>query len=155
MGVLDRRHGDVRVLVDDAGADVVASARRAEQVESTAAEIESKGRRALRITSDVADRASLQNLLDQTLAHLGKADILVNCAGKIKRAPTLDFPEDEWQSILDTNLTGTLLACPIGNSSNGASVPPGRQQWNIAAVAAGARAGPRWGCGGLRGGWDT
>ena len=99
----------------EAGADVVASARRAEQVESTAAEIEaaSKGRRALRITSDVADRASLQNLLDQTLTHLGKADILVNCAGKIKRAPTLDFPEDEWQSILDTNLTGTLRACQI------------------------------------------
>ena len=101
----------------EAGADVVASARRAEQVESTAAEIEGaygiKPRRALRITSDVADRASLQNLLDQTLAHLGKADILVNCAGKIKRAPTLDFPEDEWQSILDTNLTGTLRACQI------------------------------------------
>ena len=101
----------------EAGADVVASARRAEQVESTAAEIEAlhaeKPRRALRITSDVADRASLQNLLDQTLAHFGKADILVNCAGKIKRAPTLDFPEDEWQSILDTNLTGTLRACQI------------------------------------------
>ena len=101
----------------EAGADVVASARRAEQVESTAAEIEAaygiNPRRALRITSDVADRASLQNLLDQTLTHLGKADILVNCAGKIKRAPTLDFPEDEWQSILDTNLTGTLRACQI------------------------------------------
>ena len=97
----------------DAGADVVASARRADQVDSTAAEIESKGRQALRITSDVADRPSLQNLLDQTLTHFGKADILVNCAGKIKRAPTLDFPEDEWQSIIDTNLTGTLRACQV------------------------------------------
>ena len=103
--------------LSEAGADVVASARRSEQVESTAAEIEAlyaeKPRRALRITSDVSDRASLQNLLDQTLAQLGKADILVNCAGKIKRAPTLDFPEDEWLSILDTNLTGTLRACQI------------------------------------------
>ena len=97
----------------DAGADVVASARRADQVDSTAAEIESKGRQALRLTSDVADRPSLQNLLDQTLTHFGKADILVNCAGKIKRAPTLDFPEDEWQSIIDTNLTGTLRACQV------------------------------------------
>jgi NAD(P)-dependent dehydrogenase (short-subunit alcohol dehydrogenase family) len=100
-----------------AGADVVASARRAEQVEVTAAEIEAayadKPRRVLRIPSDVAERSSLQNLLDQTLAHFGQADILVNCAGKIKRAPTLDFPEDEWQSILDTNLTGTLRACQI------------------------------------------
>ncbi|MGA7312804.1 MAG: SDR family NAD(P)-dependent oxidoreductase, partial [Silvibacterium sp.] len=97
----------------EAGADIVASARRTEQVESVAAEIEAKGRHTLRICSDVSDRASLQNLLDQTLAHLGKVDILVNCAGKIKRAPTLTFPEDEWQSILDTNLTGTLRACQI------------------------------------------
>ncbi len=97
----------------DAGADVVPTARRADQVESTAADVESKGRRALRITSDVSERASLQNLLDQTLAAFGRADILVNCAGKIKRAPTLDFPEEEWQSILDTNLNGTLRACQI------------------------------------------
>lgn len=101
----------------EAGAEVIASARRVEQVESTAAEIEAaygdKTRRTLRIPSDVADRASLQILLDETIDHLGKADILVNCAGKIKRAPTLTFPEDEWQSILDTNLTGTLRACQI------------------------------------------
>ncbi|HZD47603.1 MAG TPA: glucose 1-dehydrogenase [Silvibacterium sp.] len=97
----------------EAGADVAASARRMEQVENVAAEIEAKGRRTLRIPSDVSDRASLQILLDETLDHLGKADILVNCAGKIKRAPTLDFPEDEWESILDTNLTGTLRACQI------------------------------------------
>jgi NAD(P)-dependent dehydrogenase (short-subunit alcohol dehydrogenase family) len=43
----------------------------------------------------------------------GKVDILINCAGKIKRAPTLDFPEDEWQSIMDTNVTGTLRSCQI------------------------------------------
>ncbi len=101
----------------EAGAEVVASARRIEQVESTAAEIEAtygdKPRRTIRIPSDVADRASLQILLDETLDHLGKADILINCAGKIKRAPTLTFPEDEWQSILDTNLTGTLRACQV------------------------------------------
>ena len=97
----------------DAGADVVASARRMEQVESTAAEIEAKGKRSVRVSSDVADRASLQNLLDQTVARLGKVDILVNCAGKIKRAPTLDFDEAEWTSIIDTNLTGTLRACQI------------------------------------------
>ena len=97
----------------EAGADVAASARRMEQVESTAAEIEARGKRALRISSDVADRGSLQNLLDQTLAQLGRADILVNCAGKIKRAPTLDFDEAEWTSIMDTNVTGTLRACQI------------------------------------------
>jgi NAD(P)-dependent dehydrogenase (short-subunit alcohol dehydrogenase family) len=97
----------------DAGADVIPSARRKEQVEETAAAIEAKGKRTLRIASDVADRVSLENLLAQTLEHFGKVDILINCAGKIKRAPTLTFPEEEWQSIIDTNLTGTLHACQI------------------------------------------
>lgn len=97
-----------------AGAAVVASARRPEQVEETAAELDAiSGARSLRIASDVQDRGSLKNLLDQTVAHYKQVDILVNCAGKIKRAPTLTFPEDEWQSILDTNLTGTLRACQI------------------------------------------
>lgn len=97
----------------EAGADVVASARRKEQVEETAAAIEAAGKRTLRVASDVSDRASLENLLAQTLEHFGKVDILINCAGKIKRAPTLTFPEEEWQSIIDTNLTGTLRACQI------------------------------------------
>ena len=97
----------------DAGADVIASARRKEQVEETAAAIETKGKRTLRVPSDVADRASLENLLAETLKHFDKVDILINSAGKIKRAPTLTFPEEEWQSIIDTNLTGTLRACQI------------------------------------------
>src|SRR5713226_5895928 len=91
-----------------AGADVVASSRRAEQVESTAREIESLARRTIRITCDVQERASLENLLAKTLEAFGKVEILVNCAGKTKRAPTLDFPEESWQDILETNLTGTL-----------------------------------------------
>ena len=97
----------------EAGADVVASARRKEQIEETAAAIEGLGRRTLRIASDVSDRASLESLLAQTLGQFDKVDILINCAGKIKRAPTLTFPEEEWKSILDTNLTGTLRACQI------------------------------------------
>src|ERR1700753_478381 len=78
----------------EAGADVVASARREEQLESTAAAIEAKGVRTLRVTSDVADRASLERLLSETLKAFDKVDILINCAGRIKRAPTLTFPED-------------------------------------------------------------
>src|ERR1700722_16738944 len=96
-----------------AGADVVASSRRAEQVDEAAKAIEATGQRALRLTSDVADRASLQALLDGTVKEFGKVDILINCAGRIKRAPTVDFPEDEWNAIMDTNVTGTLRACQI------------------------------------------
>jgi len=96
-----------------AGADVVASSRRMEQVESTAREIESVGRQTLRIACDVSDRSSLENLLAKMLERFGKVDILVNCAGKTKRAPTVDFPEESWRDILETNLTGTLRGCQI------------------------------------------
>ena len=78
----------------EAGADVVASSRRAEQVDQAAKAIEAKGRRALRLTSDVGDRATLQALLDGTVKEFGKVDILINCAGKIKREPTLTVSEE-------------------------------------------------------------
>jgi NAD(P)-dependent dehydrogenase (short-subunit alcohol dehydrogenase family) len=97
----------------DAGADVVASARRAEQVEQTASEIEGKGRKTLRRTSDVQDRASLEALREEVLKVFGKVDILVNCAGTTKRAPTIDFPEEDWDRIIDINLTGTMRGCQV------------------------------------------
>lgn len=97
----------------EAGADVVASSRRQEQVDEAAAQIESKGRRSLRLTSDVGDRASLQRLCDETVKAFGKVDILINAAGKIKRAPTVDFPEELWDDIMNTNVTGTLRGCQI------------------------------------------
>jgi len=96
-----------------AGADVIATARRQREMEETAALIEARGRKTIRVTSDVCDRASLEKLLAATLDRFAKVDILINCAGRIKRAPTLTFPEEEWTSILDTNLTGTLRACQV------------------------------------------
>ncbi len=80
----------------EAGADVVATARRPQQVDETAAEIEARGRKPLRMTSDVCDRASLEALLAGSLESFGKVDILVNCAGRIKRTPTLTMLEEEW-----------------------------------------------------------
>jgi NAD(P)-dependent dehydrogenase (short-subunit alcohol dehydrogenase family) len=96
-----------------AGADVVTTSRRLEQVEITATEIEELGRKTLRVASDVSDRASLQQVLDESIAAFGKVDILVNSAGRTKRAPTLDFDEEDWNAILETNLTGTLRACQV------------------------------------------
>lgn len=97
----------------DAGADVIPSARRKEQVDDTAAEIERRGRQTLRLTSDARDRTSLQQLLAASIDRFGKVDILINCAGKTKRSATLTVPEEEWTDIIDTNLTGTLRACQI------------------------------------------
>lgn len=97
----------------EGGADVVSSARRLELVNSLANEIEALGRKTLRVTCDVADRASLEKLLQACLAAFGKVDILVNAAGITKRAPTVDYPEEDWNRIVDTNLTGTLRTCQV------------------------------------------
>jgi NAD(P)-dependent dehydrogenase (short-subunit alcohol dehydrogenase family) len=97
----------------EAGADVAPTSRRLDQVESTASEIEALGRRSLRATSDVTDRASLQGVLDAAVKDFGKVDILVNSAGRTKKAPTLNFSEQDWNDILETNLTGILRACQI------------------------------------------
>jgi len=97
----------------EAGAHVVPSSRRGEQVEATAQEIEARGRRTLRVPSDVTDRASLEQLCRATLQEFGKVDILVNCAGRIQRVPTLEMDEAIFNTIIDTNLNGTLRACQI------------------------------------------
>jgi NAD(P)-dependent dehydrogenase (short-subunit alcohol dehydrogenase family) len=105
-----------RAIVDglcQAGADVVASSRRQAEVEATAAAIEAAGRRTLRFTCDVAARASLQSLHDEVIRAFGKADILVNCAGRTKRVPTLEMSEEDFSTIMDTNLMGTLRACQV------------------------------------------
>ena len=97
----------------EAGADVVPTSRRIEQVNATAGEIEERGRKTLRAASDVSDRASLERLLAECVAVFGKVDILINCAGRTKRAPTVDFAEEDWNTIIDTNLSGTLRSCQV------------------------------------------
>lgn len=96
-----------------AGADVIPTSRRQEQVNQAAAEIELLGRQSLRVASDVSERSSLESLASKVLSRFGKVDILINCAGRIKRTPTLTMPEEEWAAIVDTNLTGTFRACQV------------------------------------------
>lgn len=103
----------VAVGLAQGGADVVSSARRAELVNELAGEIEKLGKKTLRVTCDVGNRSSLEKLLKACLDAFGRVDILVNAAGITKRAPTLDYPESDWNRILDTNLTGTLRACQV------------------------------------------
>ncbi len=94
-----------------AGADVVASGRRAEQVEEVAGAIEAEGRRSLRATFDILNRESVDQLRDAVLKEFGAVDILVNAAGRTFRKPTQDIAEAEWNLLMDTNLTGMLRAC--------------------------------------------
>ena len=129
-----------------AGADVVATGRRADLVKSAADEIRALGCKSLAITSNVTDRPSIEALLSAVEAQLGNVDILVNSAGITRRTPTLEVSEAEWNSILETNLTGTLRACQIfgrkmierkrGRIINIASVSSGRGFFEVAAYAA-------------------
>lgn len=100
-----------------AGADVVATSRSIAAVEQVASQIEALGSTTLRITSDVADRDSLELLHDGVMAAFGKADILVNCAGMTMRVPTLECTEETWDRIMDINLNGTLRSCQIFGKS--------------------------------------
>jgi len=96
-----------------AGADVVPTGRRAEQVLSAADEVVALGRRSFVQTCDVTDNPSLERLLQSVCNEFGSVQILVNCAGRTKRMPTLEFPESEWDAIFETNLKGTLRACRV------------------------------------------
>jgi NAD(P)-dependent dehydrogenase (short-subunit alcohol dehydrogenase family) len=97
----------------EAGADVIATSRRMDVVEDTAKEIESLGRATLRVPSDVTDRASLETVLAKSIERFGKVEIMINCAGRTKRVPSLDLAEEDWNAILETNLTGTLRAAQV------------------------------------------
>jgi NAD(P)-dependent dehydrogenase (short-subunit alcohol dehydrogenase family) len=97
----------------EAGAHVVASSRRQPEVDATAAAIEQRGRRTLRLTSDVLDRESLEKLRAATVAAFGRVDILINCAGRTQKKAVAEVTDDEFQAVMETNLTGTFRACQI------------------------------------------
>lgn len=90
------------------GADVVPSGRRESHVDEVCRAIEATGRRTLRQTCDVTQRASIDALRDGVLEQFGRVDILVYAAGITFRQPTLDVPEDRWNSLFDTAVTGAL-----------------------------------------------
>jgi NAD(P)-dependent dehydrogenase (short-subunit alcohol dehydrogenase family) len=95
----------------EAGADVVSSGRRQDLVEEVSARIRALGRNTVSQSVNVSDRKSIDALRDAVVERFGRVDVLVNAAGRIKRTPTKDLSEQEWNDILDTNLTGMLRCC--------------------------------------------
>ena len=91
----------------------MATGRRKELVDEVAKEIEARGRRTLRVPSDVTDRPSLEKLRQACVSAFGRVHILVNCAGKTKRVPSLEMTGEQWDDIIETNLTGTFRACQV------------------------------------------
>jgi NAD(P)-dependent dehydrogenase (short-subunit alcohol dehydrogenase family) len=97
----------------EAGADVVAVSRRAEEVQKTAADLRALGRKTLELTGDVTRRDDIQRVIDRMLQAMGRIDILVNSAGTTKRVPSLELADEDWDRILDINLKGTWYACQM------------------------------------------
>ena len=97
----------------EAGADVVPTGRRFDQVERAAAGIRELGRRSLAVACDVTDRANIEQFRDAVLREFQFVDILVNCAGITMKVPTVDVSDDDWNRIVETNLNGTLRTCQV------------------------------------------
>ncbi|MFQ5521771.1 MAG: SDR family NAD(P)-dependent oxidoreductase [Candidatus Methylomirabilia bacterium] len=92
-----------------AGADLVVAARNREKNAQAVKELEALGGRALAIETDVAREDSVTALMEATLVHFGRLDIVVNNAGiNIRKSPQ-EYSFEEWRLILDTNLTSAFL----------------------------------------------
>jgi NAD(P)-dependent dehydrogenase (short-subunit alcohol dehydrogenase family) len=95
------------------GADVVVCGRKEERCRLAANELETLGGRALAVGCDVTQPADVQRMVDATLAAFGRIDVLVNNAGRAWGSPLEDMRLEDWQKVLDTNLTGTFLCAQV------------------------------------------
>ena len=99
------------VALAKAGADVVCVSTSIEGTAETAQQIRDAGRNAWQLECDLSDRAAAADLADRVHGDAGAIDILVNNAGTIRRHPAADFPIEDWDLVLRTNLDSTFLLC--------------------------------------------
>lgn len=100
----------IAMALASAGADVAITARtNIADAEAVAAAVEGLGRRALALSCDVSDASSVDALFKAVDTHFGQIDILVNNAGITRDTLLLRMSEDQWDSVLDSNLKGTFL----------------------------------------------
>jgi len=115
------------------GASVVLCARKEERCRQAALELQQLGVKAISLACDVKSQVSVQEMVDATLSQFGQIDILINNAGISWGAPTEDMRLEDWNKVIETNLTGTFLcAQAVGK----AMIRQGRGKIiNIASVA--------------------
>ncbi len=92
-----------------AGADVVSISRTAENAEKVAAEVRAAGRRAWAYAVDVADGAAINVAAEKILAEVGRVDVLVNNAGVTRDGLLMRMSEEDWDTVMNTNLRGAFL----------------------------------------------
>ncbi len=94
----------------EAGAAVIVAARNREKSARAVAELKALGADADAVVVDVTQEASVEGMVEDTLARFSRLDVLVNNAGINIRKPPQDLSLDEWHQVLDTNLTSAFLA---------------------------------------------
>jgi gluconate 5-dehydrogenase len=91
------------------GANLVLCARKAERCQEAAEQLQQLGIKAMSLACDVRSQASVQELVDATISQFGKIDILINNAGISWGAPVEEMRLDDWNKVIETNLTGSFL----------------------------------------------
>jgi len=93
------------------GANVVVTGRTLETLQVAVAKIEKYGRKALAIVCDVTKEDQVAAMVEEVKTKCGRIDILFNVAGIAKRFPAEDFPVEDFQQVININVTGTFIAC--------------------------------------------
>lgn len=93
----------------EAGAAVTLASRSEGELSTLAAEIESRGGRALACPTDITDEAAVDHLVDATLREFGHIDIIVNNSGIVATVPLIEQSPENWDAVIATNLRGTFL----------------------------------------------
>jgi 2-deoxy-D-gluconate 3-dehydrogenase len=93
----------------DAGADVVCASSTPDGAADTASVIRALGRQAWTVSADLADRDAVRRMSDAAEHAAGAIDVLVNAGGTIARHPAVDFPSDDWDRVLRTNLDAVWM----------------------------------------------
>jgi 2-deoxy-D-gluconate 3-dehydrogenase len=96
------------IALAEAGADVAAHCHMAGEADETCQKISEIGRKTFSVAGDMAERDVPQSLVEKVIAEVGRIDILINNAGMIRRAPAVDFSEEDWTSVLEVNLSGVF-----------------------------------------------
>lgn len=91
-----------------AGADLAITSRSSLAGTEIEAELESQGRRVLLLEADVTERGAADQLVAATVEQLGRLDIVLNNAGVALEMPALDIEDDDWDRVIDTNLSGAF-----------------------------------------------
>jgi 2-deoxy-D-gluconate 3-dehydrogenase len=97
----------VAVALAEAGADVACHGNT-HSPDATCAAVESLGRKPLALTGDLSDRDTPRQLVEKTIEHFGQLDILVNNAGTIRRAPATQYADEDWQTVIEVNLSAVF-----------------------------------------------